>query len=137
MDRLLEPISPLHKPILDAAILEGIDVSPVVGGAERYMGYGETKYGYGPCCILDMIKTDYVIEPHIIWMPWIKNAHRIGHFKWAMETMSKDHQVLLNIEKSQIKFFEHFVKKGILRKIGHINKLPIVEEIHMYQYIKE
>lgn len=133
MERMLEPVNETHEGILAAAALEGVDVEPAVQG-ERYICYGETTQGYGPGAILDLVSTPYVIEPHIIWFPWTSPKHRIAHFKWAMQLMAQTHEVLLNVQKDQIGFFEHFVKKGLLRKIGYIENLPIVEEIHMYQY---
>lgn len=132
-ERSLEYYAAHHAPILAAAALEGVDTSAVIQGATRLIGYGDTKYGYGAACILDIVQTPYVMEPHVIWFPWLRPSQRIAHFKWAMELMAETHQVLLNIEKKHIPFFEHFVKKGFLRKIGFIDNLPIVEEIHMYQ----
>lgn len=132
-ERSLEYFADHHIPILAAATLEGVDTEPSIQNATRIIGYGKTKHGYGPACILDIVHTPYVMEPHIIWFPWTSVANRIAHFKWAMELMTETHQVLLNVEKAQIEFFEHFVKKGLLRKIGYIDNLPLVEEIHMYQ----
>lgn len=131
--RSLEHIGPQHQGLLAALALEGIDTSPVVGGATRLVGYGATKHGFGPACLLDLIGTEYVMEPHIIWFPWTTPQQRIAHFRWAIELMRGTHHLLFNVEKSQIGFFEHFVKRGLLRKIGVIEDLPIVEEIHMYQ----
>lgn len=136
-DRNLEYVGPQHAAILAALELEGIDTSPVVGGATRLIGYGKTKHGYGPACLLDIIHTDHTMEPHIIWFPWTSASQRISHFKWAMSLMAQTHQILFNVEKKEISFFEHFVKKGLLRKIGYIENLPIVEEVHMYQVNKE
>ncbi len=129
----LEYVAEHHVPILTAAALEGVDTDAVVQGATRLIGYGDTRYGYGAACILDIVQTPYVMEPHVIWFPWTTPRNRMVHFKWAMEKMAETHQVLLNIEKKHTPFFEHFVKNGFLRKIGFINNLPIVEEIHMYQ----
>lgn len=129
----LEYYSPHHAPILAAAALSGVDTEPIIQGATRLIGYGATKYGYGAACIIDLIYTDYVMEPHVIWFPWVSVANKIVNFKWAMNLMSETHQVLLHIEKKQKNFFDHFVKKNFLRKIGHIENLPVVEEIHMYQ----
>lgn len=122
-----------HTPIIYAAALEGVDISPTVGG-ERYIGFGNTKYGYGPACIVDDAGTQHVAEPHVTWFPWTSAADKIVNFKWAMNFFGKDRQVLLNVQKDQIEFFEHFVKRGFLRKVGFISDLPIVDEIHMYQY---
>lgn len=133
LERSLEYLAPHHAGILAAAAMGGVDIEPVVGGATRLVGYGATKYGYGACCVLDIISTPYVMEPHIIWLPWITSAHKIVHFKWAVELMSRTHQVLLNVEKKHRAFFDHFAKKGTLRKIGYIENLPEVGEIHMYQ----
>lgn len=136
-ERNLEYLGEHHAALLAALSLCGIDVSPVVGGATRLVGYGETRHGYGPACLVDLIHTQYVMEPHIIWFPWTTPSQRMKHFKWAMGLMVQTHQVLFNVEKAQIGFFEHFVKRGLLRKIGFISDLPIVEEIHMYQVKKE
>ena len=132
-ERSLEYFADHHMPILAAAAMEGVDTTPVVGGATRLIGYGDTKHGYGAACILDIVQSPYVMEPHVTWFPWTRPSQRIAHFKWVMDLMTQTHEVLLNVEKKHISFFEHFVKKGLLRKIGFINNLPIVEEIHMYQ----
>lgn len=133
LERNLEPFGDQHIALLAAAALQGVDTTPTVGGAQRFIGYGDSKLGYGPVCILDLIQTDYVAEPHIVWLPWVRSAEMLGHFRWAMNYLSKSREVLLNVEKKHVPFFEHFVKKGLLRKIGYIENLPIVEEIHMYQ----
>lgn len=122
-----------HDALVCAAALEGIDCSPAVE-ATRYIGYGNTKYGYGPACILDLCGTEHVAEPHVIWFPWLSAADKIVNFKWAMGYLAESREVFLTVQKDQISFFEHFVKRGILRKVGYLKNLPIVEEIHMYQY---
>ena len=110
-----------------------VDVSPMVNG-ERFIGFGNTESGYGPACIVDLAGTDYVAEPHVTWFPWTTRANRVVNFKWAMEHLAQTREVMLVVQKSQNKFFEHFVKRKLLRKIGSINHLPEIEEIHMYQY---
>lgn len=137
MERVLEPIGAHHQALLAAVALRKVDVSPAVEGCQRYVAHGETKHGFGPCGLVDIVSTDHVIEPHITWFPWTSARQRIGHFKWAMETMSQTHQVLLQVEKKEAPFFDHFARSGLLRKIGYISDLPIVKEIHMYQYNKE
>lgn len=122
-----------HDTILFAAAMDGTDITPAIDG-ERFIGYGNTRHGYGPACIVDLISTEYVAEPHVTWFPWTTRANKIVNFKWAMEYLSTSKQVFLTVEKAQKIFFDHFVKKGILRKVGYIKDLPVVEEIHMYQY---
>lgn len=129
----LEYLAPHHDGILAAAALQGCDLEAVVPGATRIVGYGDTKYGYGPACLIDLLQTAYTCEPHVIWFPWTTTANKIVNFKWAMNLMAETHHVLLNVEKSQASFFDHFVKKGYMRKVGVIEDLPEVEEIHMYQ----
>lgn len=133
LERSLEFYGPHHDGILAAAILDGCNIEPVIPGAQRIIGYGDTKSGYGPACAIDVISTPYVMEPHVIWFPWTTKANKIVNFKWAMNFMLETHQVLLNVEKKHAKFFDHFARQGFLRKIGFIENLPIVEEIHMYQ----
>lgn len=137
LERNLEAYDPeLHDAILFTAQMEGVDVSPMIEG-ERFIGFGATKHGYGPACILDLTGTEYVAEPHVIWFPWTTKANRIVHFKWAMEMLAQNKEVLLAVEKKEKMFFEHFVKRKLLRKVGFLDNLPIVDEIHMYQYIKK
>lgn len=123
----------IHDSIIVTAALSGCDVSPAVEGI-RFIGYGPTKHGYGPACILDLAGTEHVAEPHVIWFPWTRPVDRIVNFKWAMKFLAETREVFLTVQKDQIKFFEHFVKKGLLRKVGYLENLPIVGEIHMYQY---
>lgn len=124
-----------HDPLLIAAAAEGIDVKSI--GGVRYIGYGRTKHGPGPICIFDVVGTQYVAEPHVTWFPWVNADEKVKSFKWAIRQLAKDKEVLLNVQKDQIAFFEHFVKKGFLRKIGFIKNLPIVDEVHMYQYERD
>ena len=137
LDHNLQPYNEHeHAAILYAAALEDTDIAPLPGGV-RYIGYGDTAHGYGPACIVDDTGTNYMAEPHVTWFPWTTKANRIVNFKWAMSHLAETRQVLLTVEKSQIKFFEHFVKRGILRKVGHLEDIPEVDEIHMYQYRKD
>jgi hypothetical protein len=130
----LEPYSfEKHSTILYAAALSGIDFTPVVV-SERFVGYGNTKYGFGPACVLDLAGTEHVAEPHVTWFPWTTPANRVVNFKWAMNFLAQSREILLTVQKDQIKFFEHFAKKGVLRKVGYLENMPIVGEIHMYQY---
>lgn len=129
----LEFLGPQHAGILAAAALDGCNLEAVVPGAHRLVGYGDTKHGYGPACVIDLVSTEYVMEPHVIWFPWTTTANKIVNFKWAMGLMAQTHHVLLNVQKDQAKFFDHFVKRGYMRKVGVIEDLPEVEEIHMYQ----
>lgn len=131
--RKLVPITPNDLGLLYAAMLEGCDVSPVVS-AERYIGYGDTKYGYGAACIVDLAGTPYMAEPHVTWFPWTTPANRIVNFKWAMEYLGQDREVMLMAQKDQRTFFDHFAKRGFLRKVGYLDNLPDIEEIHIYQY---
>lgn len=122
-----------HESLVIGAGFLGVDVSNCNGGY-RLIGYGDTKYGYGPACIVDLTGTSVVVEPHVTWFPWTRPKDRIANFLWAMQHLSQSAEVMLVVQKSQNTFFEHFVKKSILRKIGLINRIPELEEIHLYQY---
>lgn len=133
LEHKLEPIGPHHSGIIMAAALANIDVSPCPG-AQRFIGYGDTSHGYGPACIVDLAGTEYVAEPHVTWFPWVGTKDKIVNFKWAMDYLAESRQVLIITEKAEAEFFDHFVKKGLLRKVGHLEDIPKVEEVHMYQY---
>lgn len=129
----LEPVNENHTGLIMAAALAGVDVSPCPN-AQRMIGYGDTKHGYGPACIVDICGTEYMAEPHVTWFPWTSPKDRIKNFKWAMDYLAQNKQVFLMTEKAEKSFFDHFVEKGLLRKVGHLINIPEVEEIHMYQY---
>lgn len=114
-------------------MLDGIDTKPEVPNAVRLIGYGDTKHGYGPACVVDVVQTEYVCEPHVIWFSWVSAKNKITNFTWMMNLISQSHEVMLNVSKSNNGFFEHFVKKGMLRKIGYMEIPAASEEIHMYQ----
>ena len=133
LERRLEDVGPQHVGLLAAAALGGCDLQEMVPNARRLIGYGDTKYGYGPACVLDLTGTPYVAEPHVVWFPWTGPKDRVVNFRWAMDLLAQTHEVLLNVAKEHAPFFDHFAKKKYLRKIGHIENLPIVEEIQMYQ----
>lgn len=122
-----------HQDLIVAVGVTGLDISNCNGGT-RFIGYGNTKHGYAPACILDVAGTPYVFEPHVTWFPWVRPKDKIVNFKWAMQELAKSAEVMLTVQKDQTPFFEHFVKLGVLRKIGFINRLPEIGEVHMYQY---
>lgn len=133
LERKLEHINESHAGIIMAAGMAGVDISPCPG-AIRMIGYGDTNYGYGPACIIDLCGTEFVAEPHVTWFPWVGAKDKIRNFKWSMDYLYKERQVFIMTEKSEKDFFEHFVKKGLLRKVGYLDNLPEVEQVHMYQY---
>lgn len=101
---------------------------------EQLIGYGDTKYGYGPACLINLGGTSYMAEPHVTWFPWTSSRDRINNFKWAMKHLAETREVLLIIEDKEKDFFEHFVKRGLLRKVGHLENIPEIQQIHFYQY---
>lgn len=127
----IRPVTADDLPVLVMAESMGTDLTPLAGG-QRYMGWGHTeKYGFAPMAVLDVNETEYVIEPHITWLPWVSAREICAAFKWFIETRRK--VVFLIILKQHHKFYEHWVKRGLLKKVG---VLPVPaeagEEIHMY-----
>jgi len=112
-----------------------MEMPPVVDGAQRFLGWADTERGFAPACIIDLKETPYVAEPHVTWFPWVNARQRIECFKWAMAQFSEGREVLLIVANNQKGFFEHFTKRGLLRKAGNIVNLPeeAGSEIHMYQ----
>jgi hypothetical protein len=135
MKRVFEfrPITEADRPVLSMAAMQGVDLSPMVGG-NRFLGWGETKHGFAPIALMDVKETDFVIEPHVTWFPWVSARQRVEAFTWALSVWKK--VVFLIIAKEHSAFYEHFLHKGLLRKVGvlHVQK-EAGEEIHMYQKI--
>lgn len=128
------PIGQEHIDILMAAALAGVDVEPCVNGI-RTIYYGDTQYGYGPVAIVDTAGTEYVAEPHVTWFPWVSKRDKILNFQAYLKTVGNGTQQLMIItEKKENLFYEHFVKRGVLRKVGHLINVPLVDEVHFYQY---
>lgn len=130
----LIPISLRDAPLLYGIMVLGVDISICSPTAVRYIGYGDTPYGYGPICLFDVDGTEFVAEPHVTWLPWVTPRIKIESFKWAIKQLYKTHQVFLTVEKKETPFFEHFARKGFLRRVGHLEDLPTIGELHMYQY---
>jgi len=134
LEHKLVPISSEHLGLLYAAALDGVDISPCIGGL-RSIYYGDTEHGYGPVAIVDTAGTEYLLEPHVTWFPWVNKRFRIINFKRYLTTVGANgQQIMILVQKEEIAFFEHFVKRGLLRKVGYLNNLPIVDETHIYQY---
>jgi hypothetical protein len=131
-----EDLGPQHDQLLAEVTALGCDITQTIPNSKRIIGYGNGVNGYGPMGLLDLTNTEYVAEPHVIWFPWTTKRSKISLFKYVVEILAKTHEVLLNVQKEHILFFDHFAKQGYIRKIGYITNLPIVEEIHMYQYHK-
>lgn len=132
--KLVEYSDVEHGKLLAVAAIDGCDFSEIVPNAQRYVGYGATKHGYGAACVLDLTGTQYVAEPHVVWFPWTSRKDKIVNFKWAMSMLAETREVLLNVSKENAVFFDHFARNKFLRKIGVI-EVPASEEkeIHMYQ----
>ena len=130
----LEPLDEHHFPLLAHAAMLGTNIT-APEGTTRYIGYGYTKQGYGAACIADVIETEYIVEPHVIWFPWTSPRDRMKNFEWAVEFFAKEKPVFLIAQKDQMNMFEWYTKKGFLRKVGHLNNVTRIEEIHMYQYV--
>lgn len=122
-----------HDSILAIAAFNGVDTTRAQD-TDRYIGYGPTKHGYGPACIVDAAENEHAVEPHVIWFPWVRDRDIISNFKWSLEYFGKTKEVILTTEKAENALFEKFVKNGLLRKVGYIENLPDIEEAHIYQY---
>lgn len=125
------PITSDDLPLLHIAVAQGVSLDPIVGGAQ-YLGWGPTEFGHAPIALMDVKETEYVIEPHVTWMPWATPRTRVGALRWALSTWDK--VVFLIIAKEHNSLYEQFTKRRILRKVGvlHVQK-EAGEEIHMYQ----
>lgn len=134
-ERYIVPLAEEHVPFLMAAALAGVNIDPMYGG-NRYIGYGHSKYGFGPVCLIDAKETPYVVEPHVEWFPWCSRREIFAAFKWAMDYWAKDRVVMLAVLKKDNSLHEQCVKRGLLRKIGFLEALPqeVGSEIHFYQY---
>lgn len=133
LERSFEVYEEHHIPLLAHAAMMGTNITQAPW-SERFIGYGDTENGFGAACILDIIETPQLLEPHIIWFPWTTARNRIENFMWGLEHLSKINELFFSVQKDQISLFEHFTKKGLFRKVGYLTNMKDIEEIHMYQY---
>jgi len=130
----LRPLVEADIPLLQTLSISGVDVESMVGG-QRYMGWADMGKGFEPAAIVDVNETIYVIEPHITWFPWTSNKTQYLAFKWFIEIQDKT--VFMPILKEVCGFYDQWVKRGLLRKIGVLKvSKEAGEEIHMYQKIE-
>lgn len=135
LERSLEPFAEYHIPLLAHAVMMGTNITQAEW-SERFIGYGDTVNGFGAACIIDIIETPYLLEPHIIWFPWTSPRNRVENFKWGCDHLSKLNPLFFTVQKDQMSFFEHFTKNKMLRKVGYLKDIKEIEEIHMYQYYR-
>lgn len=105
----------------------------------KYVAFGEVRKGYGkravePIGVMSINETNFTIEPHVAWFPWVTARDKVVNFKRTMIYLSDKKEVILMVEDKEKLLFEYFVRKGDLRKVGCINNLPMITAIHIYQY---
>lgn len=83
--------------------------------------------------VVDFKETPFVIEPHVQWMDCSMRDKYLS-FKWAINGWKKT--VFLIVSKENIEFYEQWVKRGLLRKVGALTIPQAKEEIHMYQKVE-
>ncbi|TVM02754.1 MAG: hypothetical protein CV087_08805 [Candidatus Brocadia sp. WS118] len=130
--RALKPITEADKPLLMLAELQGVDITPLAG-ADRVLGWAETKNGYMPIAVIDLVQTPYVVEPHVSWLPWASPRDKYEGFIWFIRQFDKT--VFITVLKKYNDFHEMLVKRKILRKIGVLEVKQASEQIHFYQRI--
>ena len=125
------PVTVNDLAILHSAALSGIDIARIEGG-NQMLCWGPTKHGHGPFALIDYTETEYVIEPHVTWLPWATLRLKKQGFEWALRQWNK--VVFLLVHEQHTAFYDMCVKRGLLRKIGELetNGAP-GGDIHMYQ----
>lgn len=127
------PLDETHNNVLAAAQAAGVDTTPLYG-ALRSIYYGDTIYGYGPVAIIDTVGTNYIPEPHVTWFPWVSNRNKVKNFNGYIQIVRDNNtQIMIITSLAENKFYEHFVKRKQLRKIGHMIGVPEIKEVHFYQ----
>lgn len=127
------PVTDDDIPVLQIAEMRGVSLAPMVDGV-RFLAYGQTEYGFAPIALLDVKETEYVIEPHVTWMPWVSMRQKFESIKWAFSQWEKKKVIFLIVLKEYNALYEQFVKRKYLRKVGILKiQKEAGSEIHMYQ----
>lgn len=109
-------------------LAEGIDPMP---GAVRYIVYvGKKAVGVG-----DVRENMAVAEPHITWFKEATLREMCIAFLEGIRFFAKEKPVVLSVTKENYDFYDQWVRRGLLRKIGKVIDIEFgdIEEIHMYQ----
>jgi len=109
-------------------IAEGIEPMP---GASRFIAYLKRI----PVAVSDLRESMAVNEPHITWLPGVTIRQKREMFLEGMRFLSGK-PIILAVPKSNNGFYEQWVRRGLLRKVGFFDEIPEIEEIHYYQVIR-
>lgn len=100
-------------------------------GATRYIVYvGDKAVGVG-----DVRENQVVIEPHITWLSGVTKRQMSEAFLEGLRHFGRIKNVVLSVTLSNCSFYDQWVKRGLLRKVGFIEGIDFenIGEIHIYQ----
>lgn len=115
--------------IIDAAD-KGMDIRSLIGAEPLIV----TVEGL-PIGICNLIEAEGMLEPHVVWHPEATMRQKYVGFLNGMKELGARKNVLLMAIEDQKDFYEMWVERGVLRKVGVIEDIPEknVINIHMYQ----
>ena len=56
--------------------------------------------------------------PHVTWMPWASTRNKIECALHFFNEIKEKHNLVFPVEPRNVDFFEHFMRYGVLRRIG-------------------
>lgn len=102
--------------------------------------FANTTNGAKEVGFVTLIETPATIEPHVAWVNGASNRNRYEGFLLVLSLLRKIKPVLIMTQAKDHPFFDRFVSKKALRKVGILKDLEVggsITDIHIYQAGKE
>lgn len=128
--KCLRQLEEKHSKFMEELAQSGIETAQRVG-AFRCIAEDNEK----PIGLVDFWEDEAFVEPHIDWHPKATKREKYRVFVAGMNDFLGFKSVILKVADSETPFFDMWVKRGALRKVGILEDVSIgnVKELHIYQ----
>lgn len=103
--------------------------------ADKWIVEDEHGTASGIILTIDRPEQD-AVEPHVQWFPWVRGRDIVTGFIEAMEFFTKTKNVVIVTRQKYVDFYDGMTRRGHLRKVGFLEKMPCGGEVHIYQAVK-